>query len=1328
MVSRGVGMRFTGIASFLLILCCFVASAEEPPELVLQTGHSGSIHALAISPDGKWLVSGGQDSTLKIWNLQTGNLLRTLYGHNSKVVDVAISPDGRYVASAADDGTARLWEVAAGQQVRDLSGHRNMISSVAFAAGGQQVLTGSTDVVKIRESATGREIRSIPIPQKDQEGRLTVSSDGSVYVIGGAVNQPKTGYFSAFTGTGDIYRPLKIIEIASGRELMEYKTDVRVPFASYVLSPDSRLFAIRAGKVKDATVEESVRVFDVRSGREIATLKIPGAGDVNAMLPLAISTNGKWVAAQGQINNSMKTPVYVYDLTSKKLAREFTTSSVFIPSIGIDSVTFVSSPFAFSPDTTVLALGGSSRIQLWEPGTGKELQSLQTHLKTGATTDSSIDPQLRESLRAQGFTAEDTSILQQSNMESLMDEQGMLGQALDLAGNVPGVKGAMRHFLRDGRIRFSADGKWLLAQSPNYLRTWDIATGMLYQDRFPLLPPVAFSPDGRLYAAMEPDHEEWKKGNVFVSYLVIRNMETRTELSRMKLAEAPIDLAFHAENSTIAVHMPDQIRILDLKTLGTQRSFPIANSTADVSVFDNSGRFLAVGGKSVKPTSTVTAQPGDPTAFGIDPKMMEQLSKMMTGKKMSRKEMEKMQKEMEKMMKGQKPVEVPEPSIEDALKPSDYKVRIFDLQTGKEIQTLGVESIVHDLSKDGPATMSLMGGGSRDLHRMEFSKDGRYLAVEDLDQQYPSVKIYETSTGRRLSTFPVSRKKAIAPTNMLNMLAPAQVRPTFAFHPDGSLIAISAQEGGYAVNLWEVSTGKQITSLKHLNRVDALTFHPNGKFLVTRLREGSVNVWDLSGDTLIATLMEFPGLYFTTEWLVATPEGLFDGSPAAWNQIMWRFSKNIYDLAPVETFFNDFYYPGLLTELFSSKRPEAPRNLSQLDRRQPVVRLASDASGKTRTATLRVEVGEAPAGARDVRLFRNGTLVKVWRGDVLQGQSSQTLETTVKLTAGENRFVAYGFNQDNVKSADTTLKITGEESLRRKGIAYIVAIGINQYGNSNFNLKYAVADAQAFSANLQNSQQALGKYDQVRIISLFDQDATKAKIVSTLKSFASGGSMAAEPEDALIVYYAGHGTADKSHFYMVPHDLGYEGSREQMDDAALQTIFKNGISDQELEEILESVTAGQTLLVIDACNSGQALETEERRRGPMNAKGLAQLAYEKGMYILAAAQGYQAALEAAKLGHGYLTYALVEEGIKGKSADHLPQDGQVLVREWLNYASRRVPQMQAEKMQEARLLKHDVAFVDGEEKIQEVPLRSVQQPRIFYRREMESDPLIILKQ
>jgi uncharacterized caspase-like protein len=124
---------------------------------------------------------------------------------------------------------------------------------------------------------------------------------------------------------------------------------------------------------------------------------------------------------------------------------------------------------------------------------------------------------------------------------------------------------------------------------------------------------------------------------------------------------------------------------------------------------------------------------------------------------------------------------------------------------------------------------------------------------------------------------------------------------------------------------------------------------------------------------------------------------------------------------------------------------------------------------------------------------------------------------------------------------------------------------------------------------------------------------------------------------------------------------------------------------------------------------------------------LAQLAYEKGMYILTAAQSYQAAMEASKLGHGYLTYALVVEGLKKGAADQEPRDGMVAAREWLNYAVERVPQMQMEKMQGRILEQEDVAFVEGEENIREPAKRSAQRPRVFYRRELEAQPLVIAR-
>jgi hypothetical protein len=87
-----------------------------------------------------------------------------------------------------------------------------------------------------------------------------------------------------------------------------------------------------------------------------------------------------------------------------------------------------------------------------------------------------------------------------------------------------------------------------------------------------------------------------------------------------------------------------------------------------------------------------------------------------------------------------------------------------------------------------------------------------------------------------------------------------------------------------------------------------------------------------------------------------------------------------------------------------------------------------------------------------------------------------------------------------------------------------------------------------------------------------------------------------------------------------------------------------------------------------------------------------------------------------------LTYALVEEGLKTPVADKEPKDGVVIAREWLNFATERVPQMQEEKMSQGRGvgLQEEITFVEGEK-------RTVQRPRVFYRREMEANPLVITK-
>jgi uncharacterized caspase-like protein len=285
---------------------------------------------------------------------------------------------------------------------------------------------------------------------------------------------------------------------------------------------------------------------------------------------------------------------------------------------------------------------------------------------------------------------------------------------------------------------------------------------------------------------------------------------------------------------------------------------------------------------------------------------------------------------------------------------------------------------------------------------------------------------------------------------------------------------------------------------------------------------------------------------------------------------------------------------------------------------------------------------------------------------------------------------------------------------------YILAIAVNKYANPQFDLKFAVADATDFAAELQRQEAKLKNFARTEVTSFHDTQATKANILRALSELAGK----VKPEDAVVVYYAGHGTAQQNQFYLIPHDLGYQGPRNTVSAAGLASVLSHSISDRELERAFETIDAGKLMLVIDACNSGQALEAEEKRRGPMNSKGLAQLAYEKGIYILTAAQSYQAALEPSDLKHGLLTYALVEEGLKKEAADIEPRDGTVLVREWFSYVMTRVPQLQEQRMKQASAGGRQLVYLEGDED-ESAEKRNVQRPRVFYRRELEEHPFKI---
>jgi WD40 repeat protein len=130
-----------------------------------DSGWRGAIYSVDISPDGKCGISASFDSTVRLWNLETGEEVRRFIGHEGTfregmVNSVNFSPDGKYALSGGSDKTLRLWEVETGKLIRTFRGHTDVLYSVAFSPDGKLALSGSWDATaRLWDVSTGETLK-----------------------------------------------------------------------------------------------------------------------------------------------------------------------------------------------------------------------------------------------------------------------------------------------------------------------------------------------------------------------------------------------------------------------------------------------------------------------------------------------------------------------------------------------------------------------------------------------------------------------------------------------------------------------------------------------------------------------------------------------------------------------------------------------------------------------------------------------------------------------------------------------------------------------------------------------------------------------------------------------------------------------------------------------------------------------------------------------------------------------------------------------------------------------------------------------------------------
>jgi WD40 repeat protein len=259
-----------------------VWSAVTGKELPLGDGHTASLAAVVLSPDGKTAVSWGSDGTIRRWDTATGKTVGTF---RLPGATVAISADGRTVAASGPDGTIRLFNSADGREVRHFKGAPRGAAGLAFSPDGKALAErGADGVIRLYDPATGTESRqfasqggSNPLPPgavvvapprlggSASASGLVFSPDGKLLAAPGSATTATTGAgaVNVRTATRGSRATITLYDVATGKPLRTIEPSVSV--ASFAFSPDGRVLATE-------NADDSLSLWEVASAKERARL------------------------------------------------------------------------------------------------------------------------------------------------------------------------------------------------------------------------------------------------------------------------------------------------------------------------------------------------------------------------------------------------------------------------------------------------------------------------------------------------------------------------------------------------------------------------------------------------------------------------------------------------------------------------------------------------------------------------------------------------------------------------------------------------------------------------------------------------------------------------------------------------------------------------------------------------------------------------------------------------------------------------------------------------------------------------------------------------
>ncbi|MBP5975548.1 CHAT domain-containing protein [Brasilonema sp. CT11] len=365
---------------------------HEHSDSPLGDSYASRVWLVAFNPDGQTLLSASENQTMKLWDVHTGQCLRTVDGYSNWVLSVAFSPDGQMLASSSEDQRVRLWDVVTGECLQTLQGHTNLVSSVTFAPQNidvrtskfitsdvetnqkSQILASSSDdtTIKLWDATTGECVKTLwghsswvnaisfsldgqilASASRDQTVKLWDWRTGEcLHTLEGHTHRVKTVAFnpqSSMLASGSDDNTVKLWDVSTGICLQTFQGH-----SDWVLSV---VFSPCAGILASASGDQTIKLWDVSTGENLKTFQ----GHTYRVRTIAFSPDGK-ILASGSDDQTVK----LWDVTTGENLETFAGHHKAVRSV------------AFSPNSPLLvSCSEDETIKLWNIETGECVRTMK---------------------------------------------------------------------------------------------------------------------------------------------------------------------------------------------------------------------------------------------------------------------------------------------------------------------------------------------------------------------------------------------------------------------------------------------------------------------------------------------------------------------------------------------------------------------------------------------------------------------------------------------------------------------------------------------------------------------------------------------------------------------------------------------------------------------------------------------------------------------------------------------------------------------------------------------------------------------------------------